>query len=66
LLLQYKRALGKKGMDKSTAALCKARVSRTEVLLLTLNIMNTSAALLLPCLVIHWTQVGGASGWAVG
>lgn len=60
LVLQFKAALAKREVgEKEAAKQYKLRVRQTETLLLILNAVNTSAALLLPCFVIHWTQVSG-------
>lgn len=58
-LLQYGDASVKKSDgDRDTSIHDRqAPVRRTEVVMFLLNVVNTSAALLLPCCVIHWTQV---------
>lgn len=74
--LQYQAAACKKVEDeKLRQKLCAARVRQTEVLMVLLHTFCSGAALLLPCIVIHLTQVragrhcnqqqgGAGQGWA--
>lgn len=60
-VVQYRSAASKKSDDpegsKAAVRAYRSRVMQTEVVTFILNVVNTSAALLLPCCVIHWTQV---------
>lgn len=75
VVLQYQEAVSKRVEDeKQCQKLCAARVRQTEVLVILLQAVCSGAALLLPCIVIHLTQVsgscraqpaGGGSCWVV-
>lgn len=59
-LLQYLVLLSKRFDDeKQRQQLYRSRVRQTEVLMLLLHTLCSGAAFLLPCIVIHLTQVGG-------
>ncbi|KAF8065886.1 DGAT1C [Scenedesmus sp. PABB004] len=63
---QFKKGLAKKQLHEAKAASAYAsRVRRTEALLFGLNAANTTAALLLPCAVIHATRADAAPGFVL-
>jgi hypothetical protein len=58
VLLQYASAVCKRVEDEALRQrLRAARVRQTEVLMVLLHTFCSGAALLLPCIVIHLTQV---------
>jgi hypothetical protein len=59
--LQHQEGLLKKETDGKVVSTALQRLVRTnEMLIMTVNVVNTTAALLLPCCIIHWTKVGRA------
>ena len=63
VVLQYKLELSKKFDDKQKRQrLYGSRVRQTDALMVLLHTFCSGAALLLPCVVIHITQVSGGQG----